>query len=78
MNPSLRWFCNTMFILVYVDDIVVASSSMKFTNILVDKLNQDFALKDPGDLNYFLGIEVSRMDEALLMTQERYALDLLQ
>jgi hypothetical protein len=37
-----------MFILVYVDDIVVASSSMKFTNILVDKLNQDFALKDPG------------------------------
>jgi hypothetical protein len=67
-----------MFILVYVDGIIVASSSMKFTNILVDKLNQDFALKDPGDLNYFLGIEVSRMDEALLMTQERYALDLLQ
>jgi hypothetical protein len=50
---------------------------MKFTNILVDKLNQDFALKDPRDLNYFLGIKVSRMDEALLMTQERYVLDLL-
>jgi hypothetical protein len=66
-----------MFILVYVDGIIVASSSMKFTNILVDKLNQDFALKDPRDLNYFLGIEVSRMDEALLMTQERYVLDLL-
>jgi hypothetical protein len=66
-----------MFILVYVDGIIVASSSMKFTNILVDKLNQDFALKDPRDLNYFLGIKVSRMDEALLMTQERYVLDLL-
>jgi hypothetical protein len=66
-----------MFILVYVDGIIVASSSMKFTNILVDKLNQDFALKDLRDLNYFLGIEVSRMDEALLMTQERYVLDLL-
>jgi hypothetical protein len=68
----------TMFILVYVDDIIVASSSMKFTNVLINKLNQDFTLKDLGDLNYFLGIEVSRTDEALLMTEERYALDIPQ
>jgi hypothetical protein len=66
-----------MFILVYVDDIIVASSSMKFTNALIDKLNQDFALKDLGDLNYFLGIEVVRTKEALHMTQERYDHDLL-
>jgi hypothetical protein len=29
----------TMFILVYVDDIIIASSSMKFTNVLINKLN---------------------------------------
>jgi hypothetical protein len=50
----------TMCILVYMDDIIVASSSLKFTNILVLKLNQEFALKDLGDLLYFLGIQIKR------------------
>jgi hypothetical protein len=36
----------TMFVLVYVDHIIVASSSLKFTNVLVQKLNEEFALKD--------------------------------
>jgi hypothetical protein len=62
-----------MYILVYVDDIIVANSSAKFTNALVKKLSQKFALKDLGDLHYFLGIEVTRNKEELLMTQERYA-----
>jgi hypothetical protein len=29
----------TIFVLVYVDDIVVASSSVKYTNALIHKLN---------------------------------------
>jgi hypothetical protein len=68
----------TMFILVYMDDIIVASSSPKFTNALIKKLNQDFALKDLGDLHYFLGIKVTRSRDKLLMTQEGYALDILK
>jgi hypothetical protein len=63
----------TIYILVYVDDIIVVSSSAKFTNALVRKLGHEFALKDLGDLHYFLGIEVTRNKEELLMTQERYA-----
>jgi hypothetical protein len=35
----------TMFVLVYVDDIIVASSSSKATEGLLHKLNQEFALK---------------------------------
>jgi hypothetical protein len=61
----------TMYVLVYVDDIIVASSAVKFTNSLIKMLNQEFALKDMGDVHYFLGIEVKRMQEGLLMTQER-------
>jgi hypothetical protein len=67
-----------MFILVYVVDIIIASSSLKFTDALVNKLNKEFALKDLDNLHYFLGIEVVRTKEALLMRQERYALDILQ
>jgi histone deacetylase 1/2 len=46
----------TLFVLVYVDDIIVASSSMKATYALLADLQADFALKDLGDLHYFLGL----------------------
>jgi hypothetical protein len=67
----------TMFVLLYVDDIIIVSSSSKFTSNLVKKLNQEFALKDLGDLPYFLGIEVKRTNEGLLITTERYARDIV-
>jgi hypothetical protein len=73
---TLIMFC-TMFVLVYVDDIIVANSVMKFTNCLVKKLNQEFALKDLSDVHNFLGIEVNRMRGGLPMTQERYTKDIL-
>jgi hypothetical protein len=68
----------TMFMLVYVDDIIIASSNQKATNKLLHKLGQEFALKDMGDLHYFLGIEVHKVNNRLILTQDKYASDLLQ
>jgi histone deacetylase 1/2 len=62
---------------VYVDDIIVASSSQEAVNALLSDLRLDFALKDLGDSHYFLGIEVKRNKEGLIMSQEVYALDVL-
>ena len=50
----------TMFVLVYVDDIIVASSSQEATNALLKDLEKEFSLKDLGDLHY-LGIEVKKI-----------------
>jgi hypothetical protein len=36
-----------------------------------------FALKDLGDLHYFLGIEVKKIPNGLLLTQAKYAANLL-
>jgi histone deacetylase 1/2 len=55
-----------------VDNIIVASSSQEATNALLKNLKCDFALKDLGDLHYFLGIEVKRPGGDLLLTQGRY------
>jgi hypothetical protein len=63
---------------IYVDDIIVASSSMEATNALISDLHTQFALKDLGDLHYFLGMEVSRSGYGLLLKQERYATELLK
>jgi histone deacetylase 1/2 len=57
-----------MFILVYVDDIIVASSSSKATSLLLKNLEEEFALKDLGELHYFLGIQVKREKEGLLLS----------
>jgi hypothetical protein len=67
-----------MFVLIYLDDIIMASSSAEATNTLVHDLHKDFALKDLKNLHHFLGIEVTRFDRGLLLTQERYASELLR
>ena len=66
-----------VFVLIYVDDIIVTSSSSKAISTLVHDLNTHFAIKDLGDLHYFLGIEVRKIDNGLVLTQEKYASDLL-
>jgi hypothetical protein len=68
----------TMFILVYVDDIIVASSSSLAIDALLQDLQIDFALKDLGPLHYFLDIDVKRTTTGLVLSQEKYANDLLR
>lgn len=51
---------STMFILVYVDNIIITWSSNDEITTIVKKSNAEFFL-DLGDLNYFLGIEVTKI-----------------
>lgn len=67
-----------MFMWIYVDGIIVASSSPKATMALLQALKSDFALKDLGDLHYFLGIEVTKVRDRLVLSQRKYANDLLK
>jgi hypothetical protein len=68
----------TMFILTYVDDIIITSSSSSAIDNLLSSLQTDFAVKDLGSLHYFLGIEVIRNTAGILLSQKRYILDLLK
>jgi histone deacetylase 1/2 len=63
--------------LIYVDDIIVTSSLDSAISVLLQHLSSDFALKDLGDLHYFLGLEVHKQSHGLLLNQEKYASDLL-
>jgi len=63
----------TIFLLIYVDDIIVTSSSSDAVDALIQDLKKDFALKDLGDLHYFLGIEVNKVSDGILLSQEKYA-----
>jgi hypothetical protein len=50
----------TIFILIYIDDIIVTSSTHNATQGLLQQLSREFALKDLGELSFFLEIELNR------------------
>lgn len=47
-------------LLVYVDDIVIASTTIQAVNHVKQYLSFQFKLKDLGTLKYFLGLEIAR------------------
>jgi hypothetical protein len=53
----------TMFVLVYVDGIIVTSSCDHAISALFPDLNEKFTFKDSCDLHYFLGIEIKKGTE---------------
>ena len=69
----------TIFILIYVDDIIITRSSTHEIQALIQKLGSFFALKDLEHLYYFLGIEVQHLNDGnLLMSQTKYITDILR
>jgi hypothetical protein len=67
-----------MYLLNYVDDIIVASSTDVTVEALLNDLRSEFALKNLGPLNYFLGIEVKLSSDGIVLTQEKYTRDILR
>ncbi|KAK9067609.1 hypothetical protein SSX86_011720 [Deinandra increscens subsp. villosa] len=67
-----------MYLLVYVDDLILTGSNEKVIATFIATLNREFAIKDLGDLNYFLGLEVAYTDDGLFLTQSKYATDILR
>lgn len=73
-----RHGASVLFLLIYVDDILIIGNDSKHIDTLIYQLNKQFLMKDLGPLNYFLGIEVHRNKAGLSLTQSKYVLDLLK
>lgn len=61
-----------------MDDIIVTGNNSSFIQQFICSLNNLFALKDLGDLSYFLDIEVQRSFGSLFLSQQNYFNDLLK
>jgi hypothetical protein len=68
----------TMFLLVYAEDITVTKSSLAVVVALLQDLKSEFALKDLKNLHYFLGIQVKKQGNGIVLSMEKYAHDLLE
>ncbi|KAG8502305.1 hypothetical protein CXB51_002012 [Gossypium anomalum] len=67
-----------LYVLVYVDDIIIIGNDSRVIDRFVAQLNDTFSLKDLGKLSYFLGIEVNYGSDGVFLTQRKYVLDLLK
>ncbi|KAL3749975.1 hypothetical protein ACJRO7_011017 [Eucalyptus globulus] len=66
-----------LFLIVYVDDIIITGDDLVGITELKTYLQQQFQTKDLGKLKYFLGIEVAQSHKGVVLSQRKYVLNLL-
>ncbi|RVW98210.1 Retrovirus-related Pol polyprotein from transposon RE2 [Vitis vinifera] len=67
-----------IYLVVYVDDIVITSSDQNGIQKLRQHLFTHFQTKGLGILKYFLGIEIAQSSSGVVLSQRKYALNILE
>ena len=55
-----------ILVVVYVDDLLIAGPNIGLINDFKSDLKGAFHMSDLGELNYFLGLQISRLHDGLL------------
>jgi hypothetical protein len=69
---------DTVYLLLYVDDIILTASSTALLRCTISTLQREFVMKDLGPLHHFLGITVEHHPDGLFLHQRTYTLDILK
>lgn len=67
-----------IILFIYFDDIVLTGISSILLQTFISKLHKVFPLKDLGQLNYVLGIEVLPTSIGLVSSQHKYIVGLIE
>lgn len=66
------------YVLVYVDDILIASSDPERVTEIKKGLSAHFKIKDNGKVDYCLGIQIEQDDNKISLSQSGYIKDVLE
>lgn len=66
-----------MYILIYMNDIIITSLDLTLIANLIRMLQITFVVKDLGSLHFFLGVKAYFTANELFLTQQNYICDLL-
>ncbi|KAF7804048.1 Retrovirus-related Pol polyprotein from transposon TNT 1-94 [Senna tora] len=65
-------------VLVYVDDLILTGDCEEESLQTKENLSVRFQMKELGQLNHFLGLEIDRSEEGIFLHQRKYSKDLLK
>lgn len=65
-------------IIMYVDDILITEDDKAEIIHITSFLNQEFKVKNLGDIHYFLRFEIFREEQGFIINQRKFNLELLQ
>lgn len=68
---------NFLIVCLYVDDLVFTGNSDKMIEAFKTSMKMEFEMTDMGLLHYFLGIEVKQKKDAICISQQKYAREIL-
>lgn len=69
---------NSLFILIYVDDILIISSDKNYVNRIQNILNTNFHIDNLGLISNYLGIRVTKENNIYLIDQTKYILEVVK
>jgi hypothetical protein len=67
----------TVYLLLYVDDIIITGNNSSAVSNIISQLSTAFELKDLGPLRYFLGLQIDYKKGGFFVHQRKYLTDLL-
>ena len=67
-----------IYVVIYVDDIVITGNDHLEISQVKQHLFKHFKIKDLGKLKYFLGIEVAQSKDGIIISQRKYAMNILE
>ncbi|GJU29456.1 retrovirus-related pol polyprotein from transposon TNT 1-94 [Tanacetum coccineum] len=65
-------------VLIYVDDVIITGNNLTKIQETKKQLDDEFSIKDLGLLKYLLRIEVAKTKDGLVLSQQKYTLDILE
>lgn len=72
-NDFCLYIKNNLYILLYVDDLLILSNSILEISWIKQLLNSEFQMKDLGSKNLkYLGINIKKEDDSLFLDQKDY------
>ena len=66
-----------VYLLLYVDDIIITGSDSAVVSTIISQLSTTFEVKDLGPLRYFLGLQIDYKNASFFVHQSKYITDLL-
>ncbi|PKU68147.1 Retrovirus-related Pol polyprotein from transposon TNT 1-94 [Dendrobium catenatum] len=66
-----------IYLIIYVDDILITGNDTGTINTILAKLNTTFNMKNLGTANEFLGIKITKQKDLYFLSQEKYAYQIL-